>query len=373
MTKKVLVTGGAGFIGSHITDALVEEGHHVRILDNLDLQVHQGKVPSYLNADAEFIKGDIRNEDDIRAAIHDIEAIFHQAAVVGIGQSMYEIRRYTEVNVYGTAKLLDILANEKNRVEKVITASSMSIYGEGKYTCAKCSVVYPFLREKTQLEGKQWEMLCPHCGKIAVPVPTDETKPLYPTSIYAITKRDQEEMTLVFGRAYRIPAVSLRYFNTYGPRQSLSNPYTGICAIFSSRLKNSQPPLIFEDGMQSRDFTSVHDIVQANLLALNSPHADYEVFNVGTAKPTTVIEIAQKLGRLYGKDIAPEILGKFRAGDIRHCYGDITKIQKKIGFKPEVDLEKGLGELIRWVESEPATDAFAASRKELEDKGLITG
>ncbi len=367
-TMKILVTGGAGFVGSHLVDELVGK-HEVTIYDNLESQVHKN-FPEYLNNGAKFIKEDIRNRDKLKDAILDSEVVFHQAAMVGVGQSMYQIEKYMDVNTMGTAKLLDILANEEHEVKKLIVASSMSIYGEGKYECSDCGVVYPALRSDEQLKRREWEMRCPSCGKVVKPVPTDESKPLQPTSVYAISKKDQEEMCLAVGRAYGIPTVALRYFNIYGPRQALSNPYTGVCAIFSSRIKNNNPPIIFEDGLQTRDFTSVHDIVRSNLLALEKAKADYGVFNVGTGKPISILDIAHTLSKLYGRNIEPEIVNKFRSGDIRHCYADISKI-RKLGFKPSVSLEEGMRELVEWGKTQEAEDKSDAAYSELKERGLV--
>lgn len=370
MKHKMLVTGGAGFIGSHLVDELIEQGYDVRVFDNLDFQVHNGRLPDYLNPKAEYFFGDIRDKDALKKALEDIEVIFHNAAAVGVGQSMYEIQRYVDVNTYGTAKLLDILANEEHDVRKLIVASSMSIYGEGKYLCDECGIVYPKLRSDRQLKAREWEMKCPKCGKEAKPAPTDEDKPLYSPSIYAISKKDQEEMSLAIGRAYGIPTVALRYFNGYGPRQSLSNPYTGVCAIFSSRIKNDNRAVIFEDGLQTRDFISVHDIVKANILVMKESGANYEVFNVGTGNPTSILEIATVLNKLYGKNLKPEIVNKYRSGDIRHCYADISKI-RKIGFKPSVDFTEGMKELAEWGEKVEAEDKFEQAHEELKKKGLV--
>ena len=368
---KIIVTGGAGFIGSHIVDALVEE-HEVVVLDSVELQVHAKGKPSYLNENVTYMFDDIRNKEKLKEALFDAEVVFHQAAAVGVGQSMYQIERYVDVNTMATAKLLDILVNEEHEVKKLIVASSMSIYGEGTYKCGDCGVVYPSLRTEEQLKKREWEMKCPQCGKVVKPVPTGEDKTLQPTSIYAITKRDQEEMCLQIGRAYGIPVVALRYFNVYGPRQSLSNPYTGVCAIFSSRIKNRNPPPIFEDGWQTRDFVSVHDIVQANLLAMKSLSANYDAFNVGTGKATSILEIAQTLIELYGKGkLKPEITSKYRAGDIRHCYADISKIKNKLGYSPKVDFEKGMKELVNWGEKQEAADKFEQAHEELLEKGLV--
>ncbi len=368
---RVLVTGGAGFIGSHLVDALVRK-HEVEVLDNLDPQVHARK-PDYLNKNATYIFGDIREKETLRTALNGTEVVFHQAAAVGVGQSMYQVEKYVDVNTMATAKLLDILVNEEHSVKKLIVASSMSIYGEGAYECEECGLIYPTLRTEEQLKRREWDMRCPCCGKIVNPIPTSEDKPLHPTSIYAITKRDQEEMCLDIGRAYGIPTVALRYFNVYGPRQSLSNPYTGVCAIFSSRIKNGNCPLIFEDGVQSRDFVSVHDTVDANMLVMETANADYGVFNVGTGRSTTILEIARVLIRLYKEDkelLEPEITMKYRAGDIRHCFADISKIQR-LGFTPKVSLGEGMKELVAWSEKEEAIDKFENAHEELRSKGLV--
>lgn len=370
----ILVTGGAGFIGSHLVDALVKKGHFVRVLDNLDPQVHGllSKKPQHLNKEAQFIKADVCDYALLNKALKDIEVVFHLASRVGIGQSMYEIRRYTEINTLGTANLLDILTGGKHKIKKLIVASSMSIYGEGKYGCKKCGPVYPQLRKERQLKDKIWEMVCPACGrKNLKPLPTDELKPLFPTSIYAINKRDQEEMCLVIGRAYKIPVVALRYFNVYGPRQALSNPYTGVAAIFSSRLLNNRPPLIFEDGLQSRDFIHVSDIVAANILVMERKDADYRVFNVGTGRPVSVLEVAEVLIKKLNPRIKPEIANRFREGDIRHCYADTTLIKKTLDFKPKIKFEDGMAGLIDWVKSQKADDLLDKMQQELKEKGLI--
>lgn len=370
MPERVLVTGGAGFIGSHLVDKLLEKGHRVRILDNLEPQVHV-KPPDYVNKDAEFIRGDIRVISDIKKALKNIDVIYHFAAMVGVGQSMYQIRRYTEVNSYGTAKLLETIISGRYHIRKIIVASSMSIYGEGAYSCHGCGMKYPRLRTEEQLKASRWEMECAGCDHCVHPVPTPEDKPLYPSSIYAIGKRDHEEMFHAVGHAYRIPSVALRFFNTYGTRQSLSNPYTGVCAIFLSRIKNNQPPLIFEDGQQLRDFVSVHDIVQACLLSIDKTAADYQTFNVGTGKSISINEIARLLIKLVGKKIEPEITGKFRAGDIRHCYADISLVTDKLGYKPKVTMENGMKEFIAWGEKAYALDMFSQAEHELQQKHLL--
>jgi len=374
MTEKILVTGGAGFIGSHLVDALLKAGHEVRVFDNLEPQVHggpgeRGEWPDYLAPGCEKILGDVRDRNALRKAVDGVDVICHDAAVVGVGQSMYEIERYVDVNTHGTAVLLDVLANEDHKVRKLVVASSMSIYGEGKYRCAEHGEVYPRLRSDEQLTARDWEMSCPICGQPAEALPTDEEKPLYSTSIYAITKKDQEEMCLTVGRAYGIPTVALRYFNVYGPRQALSNPYTGVAAIFSSRLLNGQPPVIFEDGRQSRDFVHVSDIVQANLLAMEREEMDYGAFNVGTARPKTVLDVAQALSQHLNGRVGPEIVHKFRAGDIRHCFADISRIQA-LGYRPTMHFEDGVAELVGWVRSQTAVDGFERAREELVTRGL---
>ena len=282
---------------------------------------------------------------------------------------MYDVERYVDANTRGTAMLLDILANEKHRVRKLIVASSMSIYGEGTYRCAEHGEVYPALRGEEQLRARDWEMRCPQCRQPVVAVPTGEDKRLHPTSVYAITKRDQEEMCLTVGRAYGIPTVALRYFNTYGPRQALSNPYTGVAAIFSSRLLNGQPPVIFEDGLQSRDFVHVSDIVQANLVAMDRQEMDYGAFNVGTGRQLTVLDVAQALIQRLGGRADPLIAGEFRAGDIRHCFADISRL-RDLGYEPGVKFEDGTAELVTWVHSQRAADGFEQARSELVRRGL---
>lgn len=369
--EKILITGGAGFVGSHLADELVKRGYEVRIFDNLDPQVHgdSRERPAYLNKNCQFIKGDVRDGEAFKEAIQGMDAVYHLAAAVGVGQSMYQIKKYIEVNTLGTAVLLELLVNTKNKVRKLVIASSMSIYGEGSYKCKGCGLVYPKLRAVKQLKQKDWQMRCPCCGKKTEPLPTPEDKPLYPNSIYALSKRDQEEQCLIVGRTYKIPTVALRYFNIYGSRQSLSNPYTGVAAIFSSRIKNRHSPLIYEDGLQSRDFIHVSDIVQANLLALVNPAADYQVLNVGRGKSTSILKVAEILIKLYKSKVTPQVVNKYRAGDIRHCYADISRI-RKLGFSPRVSLEEGFKELMEWGKGVNAEDKTEKASSELKNKGL---
>lgn len=371
--QRVLITGGAGFIGSHLADALLARGYGVRVLDALVPQVHgpQRKRPTYLASGAELIVGDVQDTATVRRALEDVDAVIHFAAAVGVGQSMYEIASYVTANTEATAQLLQVLSQGGHGVRKLVVASSMSIYGEGAYRCATCGPCTPPPRSAKRLGSKQWEMVCPVCGGIAEPVPTPEEKPLAPTSIYAITKRDQEEMCLCIGQAYGIPTVALRFFNVYGERQALSNPYTGVAAIFSSRLLNDQPPLIYEDGRQSRDFVHVSDVVQATLSAMQRSEGDGQVFNVGTGHATTVVEVASVLADSLQKRIAPQILHTFRAGDIRHCVADIAKIRKTLGYQPKVTFAEGMNRLSAWIRNQQPQDGVMEANVRLQERGLI--
>ena len=369
---KILVTGGAGFIGSHLVDGLLAEGHEVRILDNLDPQVHgPGRTPpSYLNAEAEFLEGDVRDADAVARALDGVEAVFHEAAAVGVGQSMYEIARYVSVNSGGAATLLEGIVARRDRIRRVIVASSMSVYGEGAYRTADGQDAVPAPRGIEQLERHAWE-LCDASDRPLLPVPTREDKPLAPSSVYAVTKRDHEELFLVTGAAYGIEAVALRYFNTYGTRQALSNPYTGLLAIVSSELLNGHRPVIFEDGEQCRDFVHVGDVVQANLLALASPQAPGHVYNVGAGRAISVNQAVERLARELGSQLQPEISDKFRAGDIRHCYADIGRIERDLGYRPSVAFEDGVAELVGWVRHQSADDRLARVVGDLERRTLV--
>ena len=368
--RRVLVTGGAGFVGSHTVDALLHQGHQVRIFDNLEEQVHRGSVPVYLSREAELVRGDVRDISALRRALDDIDVVFHFAAAVGVGQSMYEISRYMEVNTQGTANLLQLLLERRSRVEKLIVASSMSLYGEGRYHCEEHGAVAPGPRTAEQLHAHQWQVECPNCHRPAEPVPTDESKPAQCTSIYALSKKNQEDMCLLFGRTYGLPVVALRYFNIYGTRQALSNPYTGVAAIFASRLLNQHPPLVFEDGRQLRDFVSVHDVVQANLLAMERSEGDGLAFNIGSGHAVTVRQVAEVLGAMLGESTPAEITGNFRTGDIRHCFADITLASRKLGYRPVHRLPDAMGELVEWLRSQPAFDHVEEARKSLMSYGL---
>ncbi|MCX6021958.1 MAG: NAD-dependent epimerase/dehydratase family protein, partial [Chloroflexi bacterium] len=327
MAERILVSGGAGFIGSHLIDLLLETGYDVTAYDNLEPQVHGDGAgrPAYLHPDCPLIVGDARDRDGWLPLLQTHDVVVHLAAMVGVGQSMYQPLRYTAANTLGTAALLDALVADRGAVRKLVVASSMSIYGEGRYQCAVCGPVAPPIRGDAQLAAREWELRCPRCGGPALPSPTDEDKPLETTSVYAYTKRHQEELSLCVGRTYGLPTVALRFFNTYGPRQALSNPYTGVAAIFSSRLLNGRPPVVYEDGRQSRDFTHVRDVARGILLSIQRSEADYQAINLGTGRPTTVLEVAETLTRLLGVEAVPEVVGQFRSGDIRHCYGDISR------------------------------------------------
>lgn len=369
---QVLITGGAGFIGSHLADALIERGHRVRVLDALVPQVHTAGAPLHLHPEAELIRGDICDRQLLIRALEGVDVVYHEAAEVGVGQSMYQIERYVRANTFGTSILLEQLIERRDSIRKLIVASSMSIYGEGSCRCPEHGLVYPQLRKAAQLEDRRWELECELCGRELTPLPTAEEKPLFPTSVYAVTKQDQEQLSLVIGRAYGIPTVALRYFNVYGTRQALSNPYTGVCAIFSARLLNNQRPLIFEDGGQTRDFVHVSDIVRANLLALETERADYQAINIGTGRATSVLEVSRLLSAGLGKDIEPELSGKYREGDIRHCVADISKARTLLNYEPAVTLEEGIRELLAWVRQQgKVTDGVREATDELAARQLV--
>ena len=369
---RVLITGGAGFIGSHLADRLLADGHEVRALDNLDRQVHtDGERPGYLASEVELQVGDVRDHDAVGRALEGVDAVVHFAAAVGVGQSMYEIERYTSINAIGAAVVLEEAVERRDNLRKLLVASSMSIYGEGQYTNPKTgeSGIAPGLRPETQLAAHEWELLAED-GTPLRPEPTAETKPLRPTSIYAITKRDHEEMFLAVGAAYGLPAVALRFFNAYGERQALSNPYTGVAAIFSSRLLNDRPPVVFEDGEQTRDFVDVRDIARCCALALERDGADGRTLNVGTGVPTSIGEVARVIAEGLGKEIEPEVRNEFRAGDIRHCYADTRLAGELLGFRAEIPFETGMQELLAWLEGQEATDSVDAAREALVARGL---
>jgi dTDP-L-rhamnose 4-epimerase len=372
VARRVLVTGGAGFVGSHLVDALLDRGDAVRILDNLDPQVHgpEQRVPAWVPSEAELIRGDVRDVETVRRALAGVDTVYHLAAAVGVGQSMYQVASYTAVNTLGTANLLQALVDDRGQVERLVVASSMSIYGEGRYTRPDGREPRVSTRSLEQLRRHEWELSDPDGVELA-PAPTDEGKALESTSIYALTKADQEKMVLMIGEAYGIPSVALRFFNIYGPRQALSNPYTGVAAIFSSRLLNGQAPLIYEDGEQRRDFVSVRDIVQALLLAAEEEAAVGKALNVGSGRAVTVREVAETLARVLGSDAEPEVTGKYRVGDIRNCWADISLAREVLGYEPAVSFEQGMEELVGWLrEQERPESAVEAHAAELAARGL---
>jgi dTDP-L-rhamnose 4-epimerase len=362
--QRVLVTGGAGFVGSHTVDALLRDGHEVRVFDKLTPQVHpRGELPDYLSPEAEFIRGDVCDLEAVRRAVAGVDSVFHFAAAVGVGQSMYEISHYVETNTLGTANLLQALLDTGLRCQKLVVASSMSIYGEGQYRCGEHGNVAPATRDTEQLREKRWDVCCPECRGRLEALPTSEDKPLQCSSIYALGKKDQEEMCLLFGRTYGMPVLALRYFNIYGTRQALSNPYTGVAAIFASRLLNRRAPMIFEDGEQLRDFVSIHDVVRANMLALESAAKDVAL-NIGSGQAITISQVARTLSESLQIVVPSEISGKYRAGDIRHCFGEISRAHSVLGYSPAHQFADGVGELANWLRSQSAEDRvqFAAER-----------
>jgi dTDP-L-rhamnose 4-epimerase len=370
--RRVLVTGGAGFVGSHLVDALVQRGDRVRVVDNLDPQVHGPGAtrPSWLSPEAELVIGDMRDPDAVNRALRDVQVVYHLAAAVGVGQSMYRIAEYTATNTLGTAHLLQALVDREMELDRLVVASSMSIYGEGRYRRPDGAAPRISQRTPEQLRAHQWELRDAD-GAILQPAPTDEDKPLDPTSIYALTKADQEKMCLLVGAAYGIPTVALRFFNIYGPRQALSNPYTGVAAIFSSRLLNGEPPLIFEDGEQRRDFVSVHDVVQALLLAQESPAAVGQAINVGSGESVSVRQVAETLAGVLGVELSPELTARYRVGDIRNCFADISRARTLLGYEPRVTFKQGLEELVAWLaEQERPQDGVASHAAELAARGL---
>ena len=365
----ILITGGAGFIGSHLADDLLRRGHRVRALDTLAAQVHGSDAmrPAYLDPDVELVLGDVRSADTVRRALAGVDAVYHFAAAVGVGQSMYEIEHYTSTNNVGTAVLLQELIERP--VERLIVASSMSLYGEGLYRREDGTLAGGSERGLEQLRRGEWELRDEN-GGVLTPVPTPESKMPSLSSVYALSKFDQERMALMIGRAYNIPAVALRFFNVFGTRQSLSNPYTGVLAIFASRLLNDNAPLIFEDGLQRRDFVSVHDVVQACRLALEVPDAAGRAFNVGSGDAYTVRDVAEMIGGVLGKSVEADVCGKYRVGDIRHCFADISLARDVLGYAPAVTLEDGLVELAAWLQDQAAEDRVAQASRELAARGL---
>ncbi|WP_142849872.1 NAD-dependent epimerase/dehydratase family protein [Telmatospirillum sp. J64-1] len=371
MPRQILITGGAGFIGSHLCDQLLGAGNRVRILDSLSAQVHgtDGARPEYLSPDAELVHGDVRDPEVVRKALEGVDAVYHFAAMVGVGQSMYRVNDYVSVNDLGTATLLQALIERP--VERLVVASSMSIYGEGLYRDADGRMVETAERDVDAVKRGEWELLDAQ-GRMLMPVPTPESKRPALASVYALSKYVQERMCLMVGQAYGIGTTALRFFNAYGTRQALSNPYTGVLAIFAARLLNGNPPMIFEDGHQRRDFVHVSDVARACRMVLDKPEAIGRVFNVGSGQSRSVTEVAALLARSMGKnDIQPQVNSRYRVGDIRHCFADMTLAREVLGFEAEIAIEDGLAELVEWLSEQPAIDRVDAATRELTSRGLV--
>lgn len=376
MIKNILITGGAGFIGSNLALKLLGKGYHVSVLDNLSPQIHgedgtKSELFLKIRDKVTFIKGDVVNSDDWRQALKGQDVVVHLAAETGTGQSMYEINKYIDVNVKGTSNLLDILTNEEHQVKKIIIAASRAIYGEGMYHCTEHGTVYPIARTEEDMSKGDFEVKCPICREnVELMATTEETK-IHPTSVYGITKQMQEDMCMVVGKSLNIPVVGYRYQNVYGPGQSLKNPYTGILSIFSTIIKNGNNINIFEDGKESRDFVFIDDVVDATILGIEKEEANFESFNVGTGVCTNVLEVASVLKEKYQSDTEIVISGNYRLGDIRHNYADLTKINEKLGFTPKVSFEQGITQFVQWVnEQEVVEDNYQKSIEEMKKKGL---
>lgn len=371
--QQILITGGAGFIGSHTADTLLKRGHRVRVLDILDPQVHgeARQRPAYLDPRVELMAGDVRERADVARALKGVDAVYHFAAQTGVGQSMYDMHSYCDVNISGTALLLEVLAADPGRVQKVILSSSRAVYGEGACLCQSCGLVHPAARRRAQLELKRWILACPCCGEPVEPVPTAEDTPRTPLSVYALTKQVQEDLLKSFSSSYGIPSVILRYFNVYGVRQALNNPYTGIGAIFTNRALSGRDIVVYEDGLPGRDFVNVRDVVQANLLALENPAAENGVFNVGSGERLTVLDLAELIRERTGSGVGLEFSGRFRVGDIRDCYADLTKSRRVLGFEPQVSFGEGVDELISWARGERLEDRFEEAERALRERKLL--
>jgi len=374
MKSRVLVTGGCGFIGSFVTDTFVNDGFPVTVIDNLTPQVHPKGVPDYFNPSADLIRADIRDAEAVRGALKDVDTVIHCAGAVGVGQSMYEVQHYIDVNVTGTACLLQEIIDRKTPLKKFIVYTSMTGYGEGLYRRKSDGrLLRPGIRTQEGINESGWEPVCPESGEILEATPITEDAELQAKNIYALSKRYQEQLCLEIGLAYSFPVTCLRLFNVYGPRQSLNNPYTGVLAIFLGALKSGRIPRIYEDGFQTRDFVSVHDVVRATILALEKPLSDGEIINIGTGIPRSIREIAKVMAQLLGmEEIDAEITGQFRKGDIRHCSADITRARNLLNFEPEIDWEESLREIINWSESEEIVQQdLERAHEELKERGLV--
>lgn len=375
----ILITGGAGFIGSNLSLKLIEKGHTVTVLDNLSPQIHgenPENSPLYMaiKDNVRFIKGDVRIRDDWSVALKGQDAVVHYAAETGTGQSMYEIERYVDVNIKGTGILLDILANDEHTIKKIVVASSRSIYGEGKYSCPNCGIVYPNARIDDDMLNEDFAVKCPQCSIDVEILATDEESKIHPSSLYGITKQNQEQMVMIMGNALNIPAVAFRYQNVYGPGQSLSNPYTGILSIFSTLIMNGKTINIFEDGKESRDFVYIDDVISATIMGIEDDRANGHIFNVGYGEPVDVLTVAQTLVGAYDKNVEIKVSGQYRLGDIRHNYADLKRIEETLGFKPSYSFKSGITKFANWVITQNIQkDTFEKSLSEMAGKGLLKG
>src|SRR6266480_5669727 len=368
MAKHALVTGGAGLIGSHVVDLLVREGWEVRVLDNLEKNTHRRGKPAWTNKDAEFIQGDVRDRETVTAVLDNIDVVFHQAAYGGY---MPEIVKFVHVNSLGTAQMLEVIRDKQLPVKKIVLASSQAVYSEGAGDCPKHGLVFPSVRPIEQLRRGGWEVHCPICGAITKSVPTPENAPVGGETVYGLTKVDQERLVLLWGKQIGIPTVALRYSCTYGPRQSIFNPYTGVISIFCTRLLNNLPPVLYEDGEQTRDFSFVEDIARANLLVAKTDELDGLPVNVGSGKAVSVREIAQRVSDALEIEIPPEINGEFRPGEMRHLISGTERI-RAAGYVPQVDLEEGLGRYLDWIRSQSdVRDYFSEAAEILRNKGIV--
>jgi len=366
--KRALVTGGAGLIGSHVVDLLIREGWKVRVLDNLEPNTHKRGKPGWINPRAEFVEGDIRDRETVTAVLDQIDIVFHQAAYGGY---MPEISKYVHVNSLGTAQMLEMIREKNLPIQKIIVASSQAVYSEGAGICPQHDLVFPTVRPVEQLRKGNWEVRCPICGEVTNSALTPENATVGGETVYGLTKVDQEKLVLLWGKQVGIPTVALRYSCTYGPRQSIFNPYTGVIAIFCTRLLNKLPPVLYEDGEQTRDFSFVEDIARANLLAAQTDGLDGFAVNVGSGQGTPIREVAQILSRLLKIDIEPETRGEFRPGEMRHLTSDTTKI-RAAGYKPQVELEDGIARYIDWIRSQSdIRDYFSDAEKILRSKGIV--
>jgi dTDP-L-rhamnose 4-epimerase len=368
----VLVTGGAGFIGSHLVDLLLARGERVTVLDNLDRLAHPGARPAHLDREAELIEGDLRDDRAVGQALEGVDRVFHLGGVVGNGESMVNVRRAVEHNAGGTATLLEAAIARRDRIRRLVVASSMVVYGEGSYHCRGHGRVHPPLRPPERMRRREWEPRCPLCGAPLEPVATREDAPLAPTSVYGITKRDQEELALVLGRAYGLESVALRYLNVYGPRQALSNPYTGVAAIFAARVLNGRRPLVFEDGAQIRDLVHVSDVVRATAAAMDAPGAPGQAINVATGRRVRVRDLARRIAAALGSELEPDLTGEHRAGDIRHCFADVARARELLGFEARTTLDDGLPELAAWVGRNLVRERGDEAVAGLRARGLVS-